>query len=195
MKSYLQREKRIEKFSKKEKEDLVFDLINAFALAKNPLDSALLLQDLLTPSEIKNLSKRLRIARLILQDETDREIVDLLHCSFATITKVRLWLNQAGEGLRRVIKRLPKRKTKFKFKKMGSFGYGLPQIVIGTYLNTLEAKERERIETFLESIDDKKLLLKKIQEAIDEEFKEIAHEKKKRKFLAERMKEGMLAEK
>lgn len=190
--SYNQKVKRLSKFSQKELEDLVFDLINAFALVKNPIDSTLLLQDLLTPSEIRNLSKRLRIAKLLLQDNTDREIVDLMHCSFGTIAKVKLWLKQAGVGLRKIIKKLPKRREKFKFKK-GYFGYGLPQILVGTYLNTLEAKEKERVEEFLENLDDKQLLLKKIQEVIDEEFKDKAHEKKKRKFLAERMKEKMSA--
>lgn len=185
--SYYPKIKRLEKLSKKEQEDLVFDLINAFALVKNPIDSALLLQDLLTPSEIKNLSKRLRIAKLLLQEKNQEQIIARLHCSFGTIAKVKLWLSQAGDGVRRIIKKLPKRREKFRFKK-GYFGYGLPQIVIGTFLNTLETKERKRIEEVLENMEDKKLLYKKIQEAIDEEFREMASEKKKRKFLAERIK-------
>lgn len=184
---YNQKIKRLSKFSEKEQGDLVFDLVNAFALVKNPIDSTLLLQDLLTPSEIRNLSKRLRIAKLLIEDKTDRKIIELMHCSFATIAKVKLWLNQSGIGLRKVIRNLPKRRETFKFKK-GYFGYGLPQILVGTYLNTLEAKERERIEKLLENLDDKQLLLKKIQEAVDEEFKDMAHEKKKRNFLAERIK-------
>lgn len=170
--------KRLEKLSRQEQEDLVFDLINAFALAKNPLDSALLIQDLLTASEIKNLSKRLRIAKLLLKDYTHKEIVDELHCSYGTITKVNLWLQESGEGLRKIIKNLPKRKKKAIARKMGSFGYGLPQILMVTYLNSLEEKERKRIQGFLENIEDKKLLYKKLQEAIDEDFKEMASEKK-----------------
>ena len=61
--------KRLEKLSKDQQEDLVFDLINAFALTKDPLSSSLLIQDLLTASEIKNLSKRLRIAKLLLKNK------------------------------------------------------------------------------------------------------------------------------
>ena len=62
---FLYKEKRFEKFSVDEQQDLVFDLINAFALANNPLGSALLLQDLLTEDEVRDLAKRLRIAKLL----------------------------------------------------------------------------------------------------------------------------------
>lgn len=175
---YNPKAKRLEKLSSKDQEDLVFDLINAFALAKNPLDTALLLQDLLTASEIKNLSKRLRIAKLLLKDYTHKEIVDELHCSYGTITKVNLWLQESGEGLRKIIKNLPKRRKMAKARKMGSFGYGLPQILIVTYLNSLEEKERRRIRKFLENVGDKKLLYKKLQEVIDEEFREMTSAKK-----------------
>ena len=41
-------QRRIEKLSPAEQADLVFDLINAFALMSTPADTALLIQDLLT---------------------------------------------------------------------------------------------------------------------------------------------------
>ena len=68
--------KRLEKLTRNEQADLTFDLINAFSLVKNPLSTSLLLQDLLTALEIKNLSKRLRIAKFLLagkkQDKNGR---------------------------------------------------------------------------------------------------------------------------
>lgn len=170
--------KRLEKLSKQEQADLVFDLINAFALAKDPLSSSLLLQDLLTASEIKNLSKRLRIAKLILEGKTHEEIVKILHSSYGTVSKVRSWLEEAGEGLKRVIKKLPKRKKKFVFKKDALGYYGLPQILIGSYLNYLEGSERKRIENFLKSAEKKDKLFKAIQKVIDEEFREKRANKK-----------------
>jgi len=103
------KEKRFDKFSLNEQEDLIFDLINAFALMQSPADTALLLQDLLTEKEVRNLAKRLRIAKLILKGETNENIAREMHSSIATISKVRMWLENAGEGLRRVIKQLPKR--------------------------------------------------------------------------------------
>lgn len=165
------RAKRLEKLSKEEQADLVFDLINAFALAKDPLSSSLLLQDLLTAMEIKNLSKRLRIARLLLSGKKQEEIIEDLHCSFGTISKVKSWLEEAGEGLKRIIKKLPKKRKKFEFRKDALGYYGLPQILIGTYLNSLEASERKRMENFLKKAEKKDKLYKAIQKVIDEEFR------------------------
>ena len=70
----LEKPKRLDKLTKTDHEGLVFDLINAFAVVNNPTDSALLMHDLLTKSEINNLSKRLRIAKLILSGKTHDEI-------------------------------------------------------------------------------------------------------------------------
>ena len=164
--------KRLEKLSKQEQADLVFDLINAFALTKDALTSSLFLQDLLTASEIKNLSKRLRIAKLLLEEKKYKEIVDDLHCSYGTIAKVGSWLEEAGEGLKKVIRKLPKRKKEFEFKKDALGYYGLPQILIGSYLNHLEASERKRIETFLKNAKKKNQLYKAIQQVVDEGFRE-----------------------
>lgn len=164
--------------SKEEQADLVFDLINAFALVKDPFSSSLLLQDLLTASEIKNLSKRLRIAKLLLKEKTHEEIVEELHCSYGTISRVKSWLQEAGEGLRRIIKKLPERKKKFVFEKDALGYYGLPQILIGSYLNRLERSERKRMESFLKSAEKKDKLYKAIQEVINEGFRERKSHKK-----------------
>ena len=170
--------KRLEKLSKKEQADLIFDLINAFALVKDPLSSSLLLQDLLTAMEIKNLSKRLRIAKLLLSGKKQEEIIKELHCSFGTIAKVKSWLEEAGEGLRKIIKKLPQKRKKFEFKKDVLGYYGLPQILIGSYLNDLEDSERKRVEDLLKSIEKKDELFKVIQKAIDDDFKEAKPHKK-----------------
>jgi len=160
---------RLEKLSKTEQENLVFDLINAFALVKNPLSASLLIQDLLTASEIKNLSKRLRIAKLLLDSRTHDDIVTELHCSFGTVAKVSVWLDDAGEGLRSVIQQLPQRKEKARLTK-GYYGYGLPQVALTALLNSLEKKERKQLEQLITKVKDKETLRNKIQELVDEEF-------------------------
>lgn len=171
--------KRLEKFSIKEQEDLVFDLINAFALANNPLDCALLLNDLLTESEIKDLAKRLRIAKLLINGETHEEIVQELHCSFATVTKIKMWLNNAGEGLKKVIKKLPQRKYVPIPRKTPGVGYGLPDI-LSYYISTaLKAKEKKQLEKFLQNMKSKTSLDKDIREEVDAEFRNFKKPKNK----------------
>lgn len=173
------KEKRLDKFSKTEQEDLVFDLINAFSLANNPLDSALLLQDLLTEVEVKNLAKRLRIAKLLLDGETHEEIVDQLHCSFATITKVRLWLDNAGEGLKKVIKRLPQRRKVNVPKRTPGIGYGLPSILDYYISAGLKAREKRRLENFTEKMRAKTSADRELRQDLNSEFRGL----KKKKVL------------
>jgi len=57
-KTFYSKPRRLEKLTKAELVELVFDLINSFRLVSNPKETAHFLQDLLTAKEIKNLSKR-----------------------------------------------------------------------------------------------------------------------------------------
>lgn len=143
------RAKGLDKFSVDYQQDLVFDLINAFALANSPVDSALLIQDLLTESEVRNLSKRLRIAKLLLSGKLQEDIILELHCSFATIAKVNIWLNNAGEGLKKVISRLPERRKVSTPKRIPGVGYGLPQILDYYITSGLKKSEQKKLENFM----------------------------------------------
>ena len=152
------------RLSYEEQQDLIFDLINAFAQANTPTSSALLLQDLLTENEIANLAKRLRIAKLLLSGKTHEQIVQSAHCSYATITKVRSWLDNAGEGLRKVISRLPKQRTVRPLKKTPGIGYGLDQILLHYASVGLKKSEEKRLSKFLEGL--------RVKAADDKEFRE-----------------------
>lgn len=143
--------KKIEKFTLEEQYDLLFDLINSFNLMKSPFDSALLLQDLLTETEIKNVSKRLRIAKLLLSGKTQEEISKELHCSFATVAKISAWLNAGGEGIKKVIQQLPKRKKVYKPKKIPGFGYTLPQIIAHAISAYSKNKQNKMLQFFIDS--------------------------------------------
>lgn len=100
---------RLEKLTKRELEDLIFDLVTAFSLIKSPVEAASFTQDLLTESEVKMLAKRLRIAKLLLSGYKYREVVEELHVSLATVAKVGVWLKSAGEGFKKILARLPEK--------------------------------------------------------------------------------------
>lgn len=167
------KEKRLDKFSKNEQEDLIFDLINAFMVVDNPLDSALLLQDLLTEDEIKDLSKRLRIAKLLLDGSTHREIADELHCSLATVTKIRIWLDNAGEGLKKVIKKLPQRRKVSIPKRIPGVGYGLPNIIDYYISAGLKAKEKQRLENFTKNMKVKTAMDRELRQDLSSDFRRL----------------------
>lgn len=149
----------------------MFDLINAFSLVRSPTESALLLRDLLTAAEIKNLAKRLRIAKLLVAGKRQWEIQEELRCSFGTITKVSLWLNSGGEGLRRIISRLPKRRKKVT-RVSGRPGYRWPQLLMAVAQDTLTERETHQLKRFLEKISDKEISDRSLREAMSEFYRD-----------------------
>lgn len=177
--TYFSTEPRLEKFSRKELLDLTFDLINAFRLVKTPMQTALLMQDLLTASEIKQLAKRLRIAKLLISGaNTQREISKELHCSLATVTKVSAWLNRGGEGLRMVVTKLPKKyELPEKLPRM-PLEFQLTQALLTLAQYKASKNQTAQLEKFWEEVEDKKILDKQLKELFDEEFR---HKKRPKK--------------
>ena len=178
-KTYFPPERRINKLSTLTNEDIIFDLINAFGLVKNPIEAAMLLQDLLTKKELDNLSKRLQIAKLLLAGVKQEEIIKNLHCGFGTIARVQTWLNEGGNGLRKIVVRLPKRKE-YPTKQFSVLPpeYRMPQLVF-KYMQYLRAhKEEAKIKKFLENVEDKTLIDKQLKEALDDYYRDKSTKRK-----------------
>ena len=66
-------------------------------------DMKLFLRDLLTESERVMLGRRILIARHLLLQKTYREIIDELHVSHMTISKVEHWLEDQFPGYEKAI--------------------------------------------------------------------------------------------
>lgn len=164
------KEKRPDRLPEWKEQDMAFDLINAFVLAKDSQTVALLLRDLLTTKEVRNLTKRLRIAKLFLSGRKYDEIVDEVNCSLGTVAKVKIWLDQGGQGLQRVIMQLPKRRSK-PGRPGGLPGYNLPQILLATAHEITYQKEQERLNKFLDEMAEKGILDKNIREQLAEEYR------------------------
>lgn len=102
--------RRWEKLSRGEQADLLYDLINAFVFIKNLPESMEFITDLFTRDEVKFLSKRLRIAKMLIKDRSYREIQESLRVGYSTIAKVSAWLDEKGGGFRRILSRLPEKR-------------------------------------------------------------------------------------
>lgn len=105
---YEQKIKRLDKLTKGQQEELLADLLIAFQVIQDSSDVAHFVQDLFTKREIVHLSKRLRIAKLLISGSSYEEIEKDLHTSHGTVAKVGTWLAEKGEGFRRVLAKLPK---------------------------------------------------------------------------------------
>lgn len=171
---YLQRTRRIEKLTKGEQESLVFDLVNSLVQTQTVGEAALFIQDLLTKSEMKMLGKRLRIAKLLLSGMTYEEIEKNLHASHTTVAKIAAWLAERGDGFRKIIERLPKQ-TEEKawhersewdtFKRRYSL-YFWPELLLEEIVKNANQKQKERIKSVLERLEEKSELHKRIEKLL-----------------------------
>lgn len=157
--------KRIDKLSNDEKLDLMLDLIYSFGIVRNPRETAIFLQDLLTSTEIRNLSFRLRIAKLLLAGLTFEEITSKIHVSSATITKVSIWLEQGGGGFKNVISKLP-----LKWEKPGKLPHGplefhLPDLLLALTQHKLSEKNIGLARIFSKGADEKGVSDRSLREA------------------------------
>ncbi len=195
-KYYDEKPKRLDKLSQSDHEDLLRDLINAFSSLKSPTEAALFVQDLLTEKEVTNLSKRLRIAKLFLEGKKYEEIEKELHASHETVAKIGAWLAQKGEGFRLVIQRLPKKQKVKDWREYSPWdkakrlypSYLWPDVLLEEIVRSANKKEKERLSKVLKNLGQKSSMHKKLQELIDEDYREQRSTKKRAKLKAQTLK-------
>ncbi len=166
--------KRFEKLSKKEQEELVFDLVNAFVQTKTLSDTALFVQDLLTKKELTTLAKRLRIAKLLLSGMTYEQIETQLHTSHSTVAKIAVWLSERGDGFRKIIEHLPEHKEISPFEERSDWDsfkrrysiYFWPELLLEEIVKNASSKQKERISNVLQRLEEKSELHRKIEKLL-----------------------------
>jgi len=173
-KMYSQKTKRVEKLSKEDQESLVFDLIHAFTQTHSVGEAAIFLQDLLTKAEMKILGKRLRIAKLLLENMTYDEIAKSLHTSHATVAKIGAWLAERGDGFRKIIEKLPKQRQIKNWTERSDWDrikrryslYFWPELLLEEVVKTANEKQKEMIRNVLERLDEKSKLHRQIEKLL-----------------------------
>lgn len=97
------------------------------------------------------------------------------------MAKVRIWLETGGEGLQRVILRMPKRKER-PGRPGGIPGYRLPQLLLyGAKTLSYELEER-KLKKFLDRMAQKGVIDKNIREQLAVEYSERWSEERKAGF-------------
>lgn len=97
---------RIQKLSVKEQEQLLLEFCESMLSLKSLREVVNFLKDIFTKQEIEMISKRLKIARLLLEGKTYQEIRQNIKVASGTIGRVNVWLKLSGEGYRMVVKRV-----------------------------------------------------------------------------------------
>lgn len=173
--------KREVKLSKSFQGELLGDLIEAFTLLKDPQDTAQFMTDLLTKSEVSMLSKRLRIAKLLLGGQTYQNIARDLSTSFGTVAKVAQWLAASGTGFKKVITKLPKKPKGDPWEGYDSLGkfkrnhplYFWPELIIERWGKEMDENEKKRLEVILDKLSNKASGDKELKEEHKEKYRKL----------------------
>ena len=86
--------------------DLKMNLCMAFADIDEPESVRAFLEDVASPGEIRAMSQRLEVARLLCESKTYPEIMKLTGAGTATISRVKRCLEHGPGGYRRALIRL-----------------------------------------------------------------------------------------
>ncbi len=160
------------KLNKAQTQDLIIDFCEAIAATKNGSESAQLLTDLLGKQELEMLARRLKVAEMLLDDNTYEQIGKALKISKTTIARVQSWLQNSGEGYRLVIERTKKNRPSssqptdplsFSRLKRKYPLYFWPQLAMEYWANNSSKKHKEQMQKLLSKIEDKPKMYKDLE--------------------------------
>ena len=83
--------------------DLTLNLCRAFSGLNDPESVRAFLEDIASPGEIRAMSQRLEVARLLSESKTYPEIMKSTGAGTATISRVKRCLDYGAGGYKRVI--------------------------------------------------------------------------------------------
>ncbi len=161
----MRKSKRVRGFnrmSKKGRDQIVFDFIYSLAGCKNINDAAIFIEDLLTETELEFISRRLRIAKFLIEGKTYAEIRDSVQVSDVTIAKIAAWLKEKGDGFRSIVRKLPERTVPDDPMKESSWVYlqrkypvyFLPEKIIEQIVSMANKKQKVRLMKVIQEVDE-----------------------------------------
>ncbi len=101
--------------SEDEKKKFLGQFYSMVAMLKNREEVKSFLKDLLTLSEVVMVSRRIEIAKMLLEGFTPLEIKGKLKVGLSTIAHVERWLNQGFGGYKKIIERYNEKYASRKF--------------------------------------------------------------------------------
>jgi uncharacterized protein YerC len=120
------------------------------------------LGDLLTANEVAMISKRLKIAEMILDGFSYEEIIENLKVGSSTVARVQEWLNISGDGYRQavedtrgkdIIKESDKDRNNFSNIKKKYPMYYWPEIVLENIIKNSNKRQKEEIKKVIDQMD------------------------------------------
>jgi len=182
---------RFNRLSKSEKQRLLIALCQAVSSVKDSKEAAQILTDLLTPSEIEMVAKRLEIAKLLIQGKTYDQIRTRINAGYSTIGRINIWLNLAGEGFKIAVSRMKKEEKEPSMdEKLDPFSWHnigrryptriWPLLAIEQFFKIAKKNEKSKLLTILQSMEGKRTMFtKETNKDYFESFNEMIKKTKK----------------
>jgi TrpR-related protein YerC/YecD len=151
------------RLSKKEVNEMLYQLCVVIAELKNAEEAADLLHDILSYQESEMIAKRLKIAEGLVDGKSYEKIREEIKASPGTIARVQEWLKISGSGYRRAVERL-KGIKKPKEDNFSSWSvakkkypmYYWPEILLEGIIKSANDREKKRIRDVIEKLDKSK---------------------------------------
>lgn len=159
---------RFNRLTKSEKQRLLIALCQAVSSVKDSKEAAQVLTDLLTPSEIEMVAKRLEIAKLLIQGKTYDQIRTKINAGYSTIGRINTWLNLAGEGFKIAVSRMKKEEKQPTYEeKIDPFSWHnigrryptriWPLLAIEEFFKIAKRNEKSKLLSILQSMEGKRM--------------------------------------
>lgn len=171
---------RVPKLSPKEQEQFLLEFCEAMLSLKSLKEVVSFLKDIFTKQEIEMISKRLKIARLLLEGKTYEEIRKDLKVSNGTISRVNVWLKISGEGYRMVVERTKPakeytvvdeiREANLAYKKKYPM-YFWPELLYERITKDLSQRRKEEIKKALQAAESKEDLYQIMDRLLTDRYK------------------------
>jgi len=153
------------KLSRKERDELLFDFFRSFGTVRGVEEAAKVFEDLVSRQELEMLAKRLKIAKLLIEDKTYEEIKEQMKVSPPTIARVSSWLQHSGEGFRLMYQR-SKSQDKTSMVSPTARKYPLyywPQLLIKEVIKSADERQREKLYEVIGNLDHKTKMYKDLK--------------------------------
>ena len=158
--------KRSTKLSKGEIDKLFYQLCMAISGTKTPHEAAEFLRDLISYQEAEMIAKRLKIAELLLENNTYYEIRDQLGVGYGTVARVQEWLVSSGEGYRKAVMKSKKVSRGYTEHEISTSNlsqikrrypmYYWPEIVLENVIKGMDVREKKRLAAVIKEMDKMK---------------------------------------
>lgn len=160
-----------------ERTKLLEEFCEAITVLRGPQEIMNFLVDLLTKQELVMLTRRLKIAKFLIEGKGYQDIEGILKVAPTTIAKVNQWLEESGEGFRIVTERTKKEKPK----PLGNWDIAMgewrrfrrrypsmfwPQLTIEGIIKTMNKRQKDKVRRAIKKLDHKSSTYKQINKLL-----------------------------